>query len=103
MSKDAPGLKTQTSANIRFKLSGYFSRAVFPQDFKTGLLKTMEILRYLACAAVEAEAYLTARFTGNTYSSDEIKLKWHLQVLVQILAQFYSVLSETDQCIVPVL
>lgn len=96
MSKDAPGLKTQTSTNTHFKLSGYFSRAIFPQDFKTGLLKTMEILWYLACAAVEAMAYLTARFTGNTYSSDEIKLKLHLQILVQIFAKFFSVLSETD-------
>lgn len=42
MSKDAPAFKTQTSANIHFKSSDYFSRAMFPQDFQAALLKTME-------------------------------------------------------------
>lgn len=47
---------------------------------------------------MEAKAYLTATFSGNTYSSEEKKkkLKLHLQVLVQIFDKFYSVLSETD-------
>lgn len=42
MSKDAPAFKTQTSANVHFKSSDYFSRAMFPQDFQAALLKTME-------------------------------------------------------------
>lgn len=47
MSKDAPALKTQTSANVHFKSSDYFSTAVFPQDFQAALLKTMEFLGIL--------------------------------------------------------
>lgn len=47
MSKDAPALKTHALANIHFKSSDYFSRAVFPQDSQAALLKTMEFFGIL--------------------------------------------------------
>lgn len=42
MSKDAPALRTQTSANTYFASLGYFSGAVFPQNCQVALLKTKE-------------------------------------------------------------